>query len=37
MDRLPDTTGMPNEVIAAHSQRNMYDHAVAQAGARLSY
>lgn len=35
MSRLPDTTGMPNEVIVARSQRNMYDHAVAQAGARL--
>jgi L-seryl-tRNA(Ser) seleniumtransferase len=35
MNRLPDTTGMPNEVIIARSQRNMYDHAVAQAGARL--
>ncbi len=35
MNRLPDTTGMPNEVIVARSQRNMYDHAVAQAGARL--
>ena len=35
MNRLPDTTGMPDEVIVARSQRNMYDHAVAQAGARL--
>lgn len=35
MTRLPDTAGMPNEVIVARSQRNMYDHAVAQAGARL--
>jgi D-glucosaminate-6-phosphate ammonia-lyase len=35
MNRLPDTTGMPNEVIVARSQRNMYDHAVTQAGARL--
>ncbi len=35
MNRLPDTTGMPNEVIIARSQRNMYDHAVSQAGARL--
>ncbi len=35
MNRLPDTTGMPNEVIIARSQRNMYDHAVTQAGARL--
>jgi D-glucosaminate-6-phosphate ammonia-lyase len=35
MNRLPDTTGMPNEVIVARSQRNMYDHAVIQAGAKL--
>ncbi len=35
MNRLPDTAGMPDEVIVARSQRNMYDHAVAQAGARL--
>ena len=35
MNRLPDTTGMPNEVVVARSQRNMYDHAVAQAGAKL--
>ncbi len=35
MNRLPDTTGMPNEVIIARSQRNMYDHAAVQAGARL--
>jgi D-glucosaminate-6-phosphate ammonia-lyase len=35
MNRLPDTTGMANEVIIARSQRNMYDRAVAQAGATL--
>lgn len=35
MNRLPDTAGMPDEVIVARSQRNMYDHAVTQAGARL--
>ena len=35
MNRLPDTTGMKNEVVMSRSQRNMYDHAVAQAGARL--
>ena len=35
MNLLPDTAGMPNEVIVARSQRNMYDHAVVQAGARL--
>ena len=35
MNRLPDTSGMANEVVVARSQRNMYDRAVAQAGARL--
>ncbi|MSP48052.1 MAG: aminotransferase class V-fold PLP-dependent enzyme [Alphaproteobacteria bacterium] len=35
MNRLPDTTGMANEVVMSRSQRNMYDHAVAQAGAKL--
>ncbi len=35
MDRLPDTTGMPNEVIVARSQRQGYDHAIRAAGARL--
>ena len=35
MNRLPDTTGMANEVIMARSQRNMYDRAAAQAGAKL--
>jgi hypothetical protein len=30
---LPRTTGMANEVVMGRSQRNMYDHAVAQAGA----
>jgi D-glucosaminate-6-phosphate ammonia-lyase len=35
MNRLPDTTRMANEVVMARSQRNMYDRAVAQAGAKL--
>lgn len=35
MNRLPDTAGMANEVVVARSQRNMYDRAVTQAGARL--
>src|SRR5712671_6569430 len=35
MNRLPDATGMANEVIVARAQRNMYDHALIQAGARL--
>ena len=35
MNLLPATAGMANEVVMARSQRNMYDHAVAQAGAKL--
>lgn len=35
MDQLPDTTGMPNEVIVQRAHRNAYDHAVRAAGARL--
>jgi L-seryl-tRNA(Ser) seleniumtransferase len=35
MARLPDTTGMKNEVIVVRSQRNFYDHAVRAAGIRL--
>ena len=35
MARLPDTTGMRNEVIVVRSQRNFYDHAVRTAGVRF--
>ena len=35
MARLPDTTGMKNEIIVVRSQRNFYDHAVRAAGVRL--
>jgi D-glucosaminate-6-phosphate ammonia-lyase len=35
MARLPDTAGMPHEIIVVRSQRNAYDHAVRAAGARL--
>lgn len=35
MNRLPDTSGLPNEVVIARSHRNQYDHAVRGAGARL--
>jgi D-glucosaminate-6-phosphate ammonia-lyase len=35
MAQLPDTAGMPNEIIVVRSQRNAYDHAVRAAGARL--
>lgn len=33
--RLPDTTGMANEVLVQPSHRHMYDHAVRMVGARL--
>jgi D-glucosaminate-6-phosphate ammonia-lyase len=35
MARLPDTTGMKNEIVIVRSQRNFYDHAVRAAGIRL--
>ncbi|HEY1599011.1 MAG TPA: DegT/DnrJ/EryC1/StrS family aminotransferase [Pirellulales bacterium] len=35
IDRLPDTAGMPNEIIIPRSHRNGYDHALRAAGARL--
>ena len=35
MERLPDTSGMPNEIIVQRCQRNAYDHALRGAGARL--
>jgi L-seryl-tRNA(Ser) seleniumtransferase len=35
MNRLPDTTGMKNEVVVARSQRNFYDHAVRSVGIEL--
>lgn len=35
MNRLPDTAGMPNEVVVVRSQRNLYDHAVRAVGVRL--
>jgi L-seryl-tRNA(Ser) seleniumtransferase len=35
MDRLPDTTGLPNEIVISREQRNGYDHALRAAGARL--
>jgi D-glucosaminate-6-phosphate ammonia-lyase len=35
MARLPDTTGMRNEIIIVRSQRNLYDHAVRAAGIRF--
>ncbi|MGI8914178.1 MAG: aminotransferase class V-fold PLP-dependent enzyme [Chloroflexota bacterium] len=35
MDRLPDTTGMPNEIVVQRAHRNAYDHAVRAAGGRF--
>jgi D-glucosaminate-6-phosphate ammonia-lyase len=35
MARLPDTTGMKNEVVMVRSQRNFYDHAVRAAGVKI--
>jgi len=35
MDSLPDTTGMPNEVVVQRGHRNAYDHAIRMAGIRL--
>jgi D-glucosaminate-6-phosphate ammonia-lyase len=35
MARLPDATGMNEEVIMVRSQRNFYDHAIRATGARI--
>ncbi len=35
IDRLPDTDGMPNEILVQAGHRNAYDHALRAAGARL--
>lgn len=35
MNRLPDTDGIPNEVVVHRSHRNDYDHALRTAGARF--
>lgn len=35
MGRLPDTTGMKNEVIVQANHRHVYDHAVRMAGVQL--
>jgi len=35
MNRLPDTSGMKDEVVVARSHRNFYDHAVRTVGVRL--
>jgi seryl-tRNA(Sec) selenium transferase len=35
MDRLPDTTGLKNEVVVQRGHRNAYDHAIRAAGIRF--
>jgi L-seryl-tRNA(Ser) seleniumtransferase len=35
MDRLPDTSGLRNEIVMHRSHRNPYDHALRATGARL--
>jgi L-seryl-tRNA(Ser) seleniumtransferase len=35
MDRLPDTDGMPNQVLMCRTHRTGYDHAIRAAGARI--
>lgn len=35
INRLPDASGMPDEVLVAYNQRNAYDHALRAAGAKI--
>lgn len=35
MDRLPDTTGLRNEVVVQRGHRNSYDHAIRSVGIRF--
>jgi D-glucosaminate-6-phosphate ammonia-lyase len=35
MDRLPDTTGLPDEVVVQRGHRNAYDHAIRAVGVRM--
>jgi L-seryl-tRNA(Ser) seleniumtransferase len=35
MDRLPNTTGLRNEVVVQRGHRNAYDHAIRAAGVRM--
>jgi L-seryl-tRNA(Ser) seleniumtransferase len=35
MDRLPDTEGLPNEIVIHRAHRNPFDHALRGAGAKL--
>ena len=35
MDRLPDTTGLKNEIVVQRGHRNAYDHAIRAVGVRM--
>src|SRR3712207_8088448 len=35
MDRLPDTTGLKNEVVVQRGHRNAYDHAIRAVGVQM--
>jgi len=35
MERLPETDGLPNEILVQRGHRNAYDHALRAAGARI--
>src|SRR5918999_2033874 len=35
MDRLPDTSGLKNEVVVQRGHRNAYDHAIRAVGVRM--
>lgn len=35
MDRLPDTTGLRNEIVVQRGHRNSYDHAIRSVGVRF--
>ncbi len=35
MDRLPDTSGMKNEIVVQKGHRNFYDHALRSSGAKF--
>jgi L-seryl-tRNA(Ser) seleniumtransferase len=35
MDRLPDTTGMKNEIVVQRGHRNSYDHAIRSVGIKF--
>jgi D-glucosaminate-6-phosphate ammonia-lyase len=35
MNRLPNTSGMRNEIVVVRSQRNLYDHAIRTVGVKM--